>query len=112
MHMCWLGGHFDEEYTPSEYRCRGAKASLSDIRLPSCRKTAPVWAASRSPRPRTSSEPCSVTKAYNALQCSAAQSAASTVRSRRRIGGLPHSRSTLSPEIRDSYLISPPPFVS
>src|SRR5881409_4523450 len=35
MHMCWLGGHFDEEYTPWEYLRRGAKASLSVIRLPS-----------------------------------------------------------------------------
>jgi len=35
MHMCWLGGHFDAEYTPSEYLRRGAKASLSVIRLPS-----------------------------------------------------------------------------
>ena len=45
MHICWLAGHFVEEYTPSEYACRGAKASCSVIRpLASRRKTAPTSA--------------------------------------------------------------------
>src|SRR6266446_1557624 len=101
MHMCWLGGHFDAEYTPSEYLRRGAKASLSVIRLPSCRKTASVSAASRSPRPRTRSDPCSVTKARSALRCSDAQRSASPVTSTRRIGGLPGCRSTLGSEVGD-----------
>src|SRR5260370_42264145 len=101
MHMCWLGGHFDAEYTPSEERRRGAKASLSVIRLPSCRKTASVSAASRSPRPRTRSDPCSATKARSALRCSDAQRSASPVTSTRRIGGLPGCRSTLGGEVGD-----------
>ena len=43
MHICWLAGHFVEEYTPSEYACRGANASFSVIRLlASRRKTAPT----------------------------------------------------------------------
>src|SRR5205809_752291 len=73
MHMCWLGGHVDAEYTPLEYLRRGAKASLSVIRLPSCRKTASVPATSRNPKPRTSSEPCWTTAARKASRCSAAQ---------------------------------------
>src|SRR5436853_490499 len=73
MHMCWLGGHFDEEYTPWEYLRRGAKASLSVIRLPSRRKTASVPATSRNPRPRTRNEPCWTTAARSASRCSAAQ---------------------------------------
>ena len=42
MHIGWFAGHFVEEYTPSEYACRGAKASLSAIRpvAASRRKTA------------------------------------------------------------------------
>src|SRR6266516_97418 len=87
MHMCWLGGHFDAEYTPSEYLRRGAKASLSVIRLPSCRKTASVSAASRSPRPRTRSDPCSATKVRSALRCSAAQRAGSPVAAAGPLGG-------------------------
>src|SRR6266516_3590082 len=106
MHMCWLGGHFDAEYTPSEYLRRGAKASLSAIRLPSCRKTASVSVASRSPRPRTRSDPCSATKARSALRCSDAQRAASPVASTRRIGGLPGCRSTLSSKVGDEDVIA------
>src|SRR5438067_9631450 len=112
MHICWFGGHFDAEYTPWAWRCRGAKASVSVIRLPSCRKTASVSAASRSPRPRTRSAPCSATKARSALRRSAAQRAASPVASTRRIGGLPGCRSTLSSEVGDEYVISVPPFAS
>src|SRR5436309_5550337 len=101
MHIGWLGGHFDEEYTPSEYLRRGAKASLSFIGLASRRKTASVSAASRSPRPRTRSEPCSATAARSASRCSAAQRGASPVASARSIGGLPGCSSTLSSEVGD-----------
>src|SRR5216110_2061613 len=101
MHMCSLGGHFDEEYTPGAWRCRGVKASFSAIRLPSCRKTASVSAASRSPRPRTRSD-----------RCSAAQRAASPAVSVRSTGGLPGCRSTLSSEVGDEYVISEPPVAS
>ena len=31
MHICWFGGHFDAEYTPSPKFRRAAKASLSVI---------------------------------------------------------------------------------
>src|SRR5437773_3823387 len=106
MHMCWLGGHFDEEYTPSEYLRRDAKASLSVIRLPSCRKTASVSAASRNPRPRTRSEPCSTTAARSASRCSAAQRGASSVVSTRSIGGFPGCTSTLRREVGDEGDIS------
>src|SRR6266513_2333939 len=112
MHMCSLGGHFDEEYTPGARRCRGVKASFSAIRLPSCRKTAWVSAASRSPRPRTRSDPCSATKARSASRCSAAQRAASPDASVRSTGGLPGRRSTLSSEVGGAYVISAPPFAS
>src|SRR5438093_12153871 len=101
MHMCWLGGHFDAEYTPSEYFRRGAKASLSVIRLPSRRKTASVPATSRNPRPRTRSEPCSTTVARSASRCSAAQRGASPAASTRSIGGFPGRTSTLSSEVGD-----------
>src|SRR5438093_2597396 len=101
MHMCWLGGHFDEEYTPSEYLRRDAKASLSVIRLPSRRKTASVSPTSRNPRPRTRSEPCSTTAACSASRCSAAQRGASPVASTRSIGGFPGLRSRLSNEVAD-----------
>src|SRR5438132_3881708 len=106
MHIAWLGGHFDEEYTPSEYLRRGAKASFSVIRLASRRKTASVSAASRSPRPRTRSEPCSATAARSASRCSAAQRGASPVASTRSIGGFPGRRSTLSSEVGDEDDIS------
>src|SRR5436309_7474706 len=106
MHMCWLGGHFDEEYTPSEYLRRDAKASLSVIRLPSRRKTASVPATSRNPRPRTRSEPCSTTAARSASRCSAAQRGASSVASTRSIGGFPARTSTLSVEVGDEDNIS------
>src|SRR5213080_1497657 len=101
MHMCWLGGHFDEEYTPWEYLRRGAKASLSVIRLPSRRKTASVPATSRNPRPRTRNEPCWTTAARSASRCSAAQRGASSVASTRSIGGFPGRTSTLSVEVGD-----------
>src|SRR5213593_2178166 len=101
MHIGWLGGHFDEEYTPSEYLRRGAKASFSIMRLASRRKTASVSAASRSPRPRTRSEPCSATAARSASRCSAAQRGASPVASTCSIGGVPGRRSTLSSEVGD-----------
>src|SRR5437867_11511728 len=101
MHMCWLGGHFDEEYTPSEYLRRDAKASLSVIRLPSRRKTASVPATSRNPRPRTRSEPCWTTAARKASRCSAAQRGPSSIASTRSIGGLPGRTSTLSVEVGD-----------
>src|SRR5256712_9141620 len=101
MHIGWLGGHFDEEYTPSEYLRRGAKASFSVIRLASRRKTASVSATSRSPRPRTRSEPCSATAARSASRCSAAQRGASPVASTRSIGGFPGRRSTSSSEVGD-----------
>src|SRR5215472_10452179 len=110
MHMCWLGGHFDEEYTPSEYRRRDAKASLSVIRLPSCRKTASVSAASRSARPRTKSDPCSATKARSALRCSAAQRAALPDASACSTGGLPGCKSTLNNEVVGEFVISASPF--
>src|SRR5206468_12139156 len=106
MHMCWLGGHFDEEYTPSEYLRRDAKASFSVIRLPSRRKTASVSATSRSLRPRTRSEPCSTTAARSASRCSAAQRGASSGASTRSIGGFPGRTSTLSSEVGDEYDIS------
>src|SRR5713226_5728244 len=106
MHMCWLGGHFDAEYTPSEYFRRGAKASFSVIRLPSRRKTASVSATSRNPRPRTRSEPCSTTAAPSASRCSAAQRGASLVASTRSIGGFPGRTSTLSREVGDEDGIS------
>src|SRR5256712_8520930 len=99
MHIGWLGGHFDEEYTPSEYLRRGAKASFSVIRLASRRKTASVSAASRSPRPRTRSEPCSATAARSASRCSAAQRGASPVASTCSIGGFPGRRATVSREV-------------
>src|SRR5213596_169760 len=99
MHMCWLGGHVDAEYTPLEYLRRGAKASLSVIRLPSCRKTASVPATSSNPRPRTRSEPCSTTAARKASRCSAAQRGASSVALTRSIGGCPGRTSTLSGEV-------------
>src|SRR5436309_9966926 len=106
MHIGWLGGHFDEEYTPSEYLRRGAKASRSVLRLASSRKTASVSAASRSPRPRTRSEPCSATAARRASRCSAAQRGASPVASTRSIGGFLGRRSTLSSEVGDEDDIS------
>src|SRR5437773_6878213 len=106
MHMCWLGGHFDEEYTPSEYLRRAAKASFSVIRLPSRRKTASVSATSCNPRPRTRSEPCSTTAARNASRCSAAQRGASSVASTRSIGGFPGCTSTLRSEVGDDDDIS------
>src|SRR5437899_5049861 len=101
MHIGWLGGHFDEEYTPWEKLRRGAKASFSVIRLASRRKTASASAASRSPRPRTRSEPCSATAARSASPCSAAQRGASPVASTCSIGGVPGRRSTLSSEVGD-----------
>src|SRR2546426_2544553 len=106
MHMCWLGGHFDAEYTPLEYLRRGAKASLSVIRLPSCRKTASVPATSRNPSPRTRSEPCSTTAARKASRCSAAQRGASSGASTCSIGGLPVCTSRLSGEMVDEDGIS------
>src|SRR3989442_3657797 len=106
MHMCWLGGHFDEEYTPWEYLRRGAKASLSVIRLPSRRKTASVPATWRSPRPRTRNEPCWTTAARSAAPSSAAQRCASSVASTRSIGGLPGRTSALSLDVTDEYDIS------
>src|SRR5260370_12645284 len=106
MHMCWLGGHFDAEYTPSEYLRRGAKASLSVIRLPSRRKTAAGPATSRNPRPRTRSEPCSTTVARKASRCSATQRGASSAASARSIGGLPGRTSTLSSKVGDEDDIS------
>src|SRR5438552_2963358 len=108
MHIGRLGGHFDEEYTPGEYLRRGAKASLSVIRLPSVRKTASVSAASRSPRPRSMSEPCSATAARSASRCSATQPRASPDTSTRRVGGASGSRSTLSTEVADKDDISIP----
>src|SRR5437867_7005453 len=101
MHMCWLGGHFDAEYTPLEYLRRAAKASLSVIRLPSCRKTASVPATSRNPKPRMRSEPCWTTAARKSSRCSAAQRGASSGASTRSIGGLPGCTSTLSVEVGD-----------
>src|SRR5256712_2394599 len=106
MHMCWLGGHVDAEYTPLEYLRRGAKASLSVIRLPSCRKTASVPATSRNPKPRTRSEPCSTTAARKASRCSAAQRGASSGASTRSSGGLPGCTFTLSAEVGDEDDIS------
>src|SRR2546428_14077435 len=106
MHMCWLGGHFDAEYTPSEYLRRGAKASLSVISLPSPRKTASVPATSRNPSPRTRSEPCSTTAARKASRCSAAHRGPSSVASTRSIGGLPGCSSTLSSKVGDEDDIS------
>src|SRR2546429_211830 len=82
------------------------------MRLPSWRKTAPVSAASRSPRPRTRSDPCSATKARSASRCSAAQRAASPAASVRSTGGLPGCRSTLSSEVGGEYVISAPPFAA
>src|SRR5438445_6892374 len=106
MHMCWLGGHVDAEYTPWEYVRRGAKASLSVIRLPSRRKTASVSATSRNPSPRTRSEPCSTTVARKASRCSAAQHGASAGASTRSIGGLPGCTSTSSSKVGDEDDIS------
>src|SRR6266567_5983397 len=106
MHIGWLGGHFDEEYTPLEYLRRGAKASFSVIRLASRRKTASVSATSRNLRPRTRSEPCSTTAARSASRCSAAQRGASPVASTRSIGGFPGRTSTLSSEVGDEDDIS------
>src|SRR3989441_12748841 len=106
MHMCWLGGHVDAEYTPLEYLRRRAKASLSVIRLPSCRKTASVPATSRNPKPRTRSEPCWTTAARKASRSSAAQRAPSSIASTRSIGGLPGRTSTLSVEVGDEDDVS------
>src|SRR5207245_8907335 len=106
MAVCWVGGHFDEEYTPWEYLRRGAKASLSVIRLPSRRKTASVPATSRNPRPRTRNEPCWATAARSASRCSAAQRGASSVASTRSIGGFPGRTATLSEEVGDEDDIS------
>src|SRR6266702_8084971 len=106
MHMCWLGGHVDAEYTPLEYLRRGAKASLSVIRLPSCRKTASVPATSRNPSPRTRSEPCSTTAARKASRCTAAQRGPSSIASTRSSGGCPGRTSTLSSEVGDEDDIS------
>src|SRR5437867_6023034 len=108
MHMGWLGGHFEEEYTPGAKRRRGAKASVSVMRLPSCRNTASVPAASLKLRPRTRSAPCSATKARSAFLCSAAQRAGSPAALAKSIGGLPGSRSTLSSEVEDEEVISAP----
>src|SRR5215211_4413387 len=99
MHMGWLGGHFEEEYRPSEYLRRAAKASFSIIKLPNRRKTASISATSRNLRPRTRSEPCSTTAARSASRCSAAQRGASSVVSTRSIGGFPGRTSTLSSEV-------------
>src|SRR5882724_9377732 len=106
MHIGWLGGHFDEEYTPREWLRRGAKTSFSVIRLASGRKTASVSAASRSARPRTRSEPCSATAARRTSRCSAAQRGASAIASTRSIGGFPSRKSTLSSEVADEDDIS------
>src|SRR5437867_1203427 len=95
MHICWFGGHFVEEYTPSEYLRRGAKASRSVIKLPSRRKTAPTSSALRSSRPRIRSEPCSTAAARSMSRCSAAQLGASPA-SASSIGGLPDCTSTSS----------------
>src|SRR5213083_1811493 len=101
MHIGWFGGHFDEEYTPGQYWRRGANASFSVIRLPSVRKTPSVSATSRSPRPRSMSEPCSATAARSASRRSATQCNASLVASTRSIGGFPDCTSTLSSEVED-----------
>src|SRR5438094_9937551 len=107
MHIGWLGGHFDDEYTPWAQLCRAAtNASFSVIRLPSRRKTASVSATSPNPRPRTRSEPCSTTAAPSASRCSAAQRGASPVASTRSIGGFPGRTSTLSREVGDEDGIS------
>src|SRR5438445_8149466 len=106
MHMCWLGGHVDAEYTPLEYLRRRAKASLSVISMPSCRKTASVPATSRNPKPRTRSEPCWMTAARKASRCSAAQRRASSGASTRSIGGLPGCTSTLGNEVENELVIS------
>src|SRR5437899_10971559 len=106
MHIGRLGGHFDEEYRPSEYRRRAAKASFSVIRLPSRRQTASISATSRNLRPRTRSEPCSTTAARSASRCSAAQRGASPVASTRSIGGFPGRTSTLSTEVEEEEDIS------
>src|SRR5437899_11543984 len=106
MHIGRLGGHFDEEYRPSEYRRRAAKASFSVIRQPSRRKTASVSATSRNLRPRTRSEPCSATAARSASRGSAAQRGASSVASIRSIGGFLGRTSTLSSEVGDEDDIS------
>src|SRR2546428_11567506 len=106
MHIGWLGGHFDEEYTPWEYLRRSAKASFSVIRLPSRRKTASISATSRNLRPRTRSEPCSTTAARSASRCSAAQRAASSLASTRSSGGFSGRTSTSSSEYGDENNIS------
>src|SRR5437899_8862095 len=101
MHIGRLGGHFDEEYRPSEYRRRAAKASFSVIRLPSRRKTVSVSATSRNLRPRTRREPCWTTAARSASRCSAAQRGASSVASTHSIGGFPGRTSILRSEVGD-----------
>src|SRR3954451_25261553 len=107
MHIGWFCSHFDEEYTPSEEVWRDAKAPLSVIRpVASRRKTAPISAASCSPRPRTGTEPCSVTMARSALRCSVAQLAGSPVVATLSIGGLPDARSTSSSNAGDDNNIS------
>src|SRR6266540_4256917 len=106
MHIGCLGGHFDEEYTPSEYIRRGANASFSSIKPPSRRNTASIAAASRSSSPRTSSDPCSTTAARKASRCSDAQRGASAIVSRHNIGGFPLRSSTLSKEVEVEDAIS------
>src|SRR5207248_6247470 len=86
--------------------------SLSVTRLPSCRKTASVSAPSRSPRPRTTSVPCSATNACSALRCSAAQRAASPVAVACSTGGLLGCRPRSGSEVGNECVISAPPFAS
>src|SRR5438094_1921056 len=111
MHIGWLGGHFDDEYTPWAQLCRAAaNASFSVIRLPSRRKMASMSATSPNVRPRTRSEPCSTTAARSASRCSAAQRAASSAASTRSSGGLSGRTSTLSSEVGNEDAISIPFF--
>src|ERR671916_2731256 len=109
MHICWLAGHFIEEYTASEYACRGANASFSWISpFASRRKTVPTSAASASARPRTRTDPCSTTAARRASRCSAAQVGTSPADWTHSMGGLPGCRSISSGGAPDRVVISVP----
>src|SRR6266536_5333880 len=109
MHICWVGGHFDEEYTPAEYVRRPANASFSVIVVGASRwKTAAISAASRKPRPRTKTEPCSATTASSASRCLVAHLGASSVTSADSTGGLPGCRSTSRSGAGDEDNISAP----
>ena len=79
MHIGWLAGHLRRGVHALGVGARAARTppARSSARSASRRNTARPARASRSPRPRTSSAPCSATTARSASRCSAAQPAGS-----------------------------------